>query len=145
MRRLALLGAACTALVIGAAACGDTPVQPRGVAGSALAPSFTTSSTSLACENAVVPSSLCSPYIYGTNPPQLGQRSLLCKALYEGTPVFYHPVSGVPAKETFTPNPTTGGATEEVQLDRPYSRPKYFIISQAQKYEICKNNQPPNY
>lgn len=147
MKRLGLLGSTCIALVIlvGAAACSETPVQPRELGGSGLTASFTTSSTSLVCENAVYPVSLCSPYIYGTNPPQTGQRSLLCKALYEGSPIFYHPVSGIPAKETFTPNPTTGGATEVVQLQRPYSQPKYFIISQAQKQEICKDNQPPNY
>lgn len=145
MRRLALFGATSIALAIGAAACGETPSQPNGATPAGSRATFATSSTSLVCENAVYPVSLCSPYIYGSNPPTLGQRSLLCKALYEGKPVFYHPVSGIPATETFTPDAGTGGATEIVQLQRPYSLPKKFIISKAQKEEICKDNQPPNY
>ena len=142
MRRLALLGATCIALATAAAACGDTPLQPRDLAGSRLAPSFATSSTSLVCENAIYPTSLCWPYdLQGV----YGRRALLCSALRTGSPIFYDPVVGSKATEVFTPitsGTAAGGANEVVTIPRPYPYPPRvltFYVSKAQLNEICKD------
>jgi hypothetical protein len=134
MRRLALLGATCIALAIAAAACGDTPVQPRGVAGSELAASFATSSTSLVCENAVYPTSLCYPT----------KRPHLCAALRHGTPPVAAMTDSVgtrSATETFVKNTSTGGSRETVTIPREgypnYPTKLYFNISATQISQIC--------
>jgi hypothetical protein len=130
MKRLALLGMAVFGLtMIGAAACGSSPVQPgESTAAIESTPSFgkkgSSSGTVSAptCESLVYPTSLCMP----------SNRPALCAALRNGGE-FSHTVVGRPATETFTP--TTTGALETVTMPRPYGLPPTvltFSISNAQ-------------
>lgn len=138
MRRLALLGATFIALATAAAACSDTPLQPRELAGSRLAPSFATSSTSLVCENAVYPVSLCYPFDLDGKTPL---RPKLCAALNNGTGAypFKHPVVGRPATEAF--EVVGSDSKETVTIPRPYlpNQPQVltFYITRAQITQIC--------
>jgi len=129
MRRIALLGTAVFGLVLAAAACGQSLVEPgtSTAAAADLDPSFgrkgsTTPATGAICESLVYPTSLCYP----------ASRPALCAALRsEGT--FYEAVVGRPAREEFKRG--EGRAVETVYIPRPYGLPPTvltFTITDAQ-------------